>query len=477
MIIPSVTVRIDGSQIDAHVLSLRVSAKLSQPAQAEVTLGGVARGWPMGARLELEVGEESLFDGDVTAIELVHGPGSERAWLLRGYDRLHRLRKRQEPRVFEDVTVEKLARALTGDLDISIDCADAGPRFTRLVQHNQSDWDLLRQTASRAGRYLSLDGSTLRITSLRPSDPIGKLEAGTTLWQARAESNMDRLVPAVTALGWHPQRGELMTGKAGTAGAGSWTLVAQPHENLDATAQAMIELSTARGIHIEGVTHGDASLKPGQSVTICGLNEAIDGDYPLCQVVHTVNAEGYRARISTEPPPLDAVPAGAAITLGKVTSVADPDGLGRVEITLPAYGGVGIGWLSVLCPGAGPGKGIVALPDPGDLVVVALPHENPADGIVLGSLFGTQSPPDTGVSGNAVTRWTLKSSAGQNIIIDDSEKSLKLSNADGSELELAPGQVTLRARTDMLIEAPGHNIAIRAASIDFEHAMLPVVLP
>lgn len=473
MMTPPVTITLAGRKLDARVLSLRVAGRISQPAQAEVTLSGPARSRPFGTRLEISIADEPLFDGEVTAVELMHGPGSERAWLLRGYDLLHRLRKRQRPRVFEDVTVADLARTFTAELGIEVECEDAGPHVPRLVQHGQSDWDVLAGMASRIGRYLVLEGRTLRIGDLRQDKPVRELHVGDSLWQARFEANTDRLIGGVTAIGWHPQRGEVVTERVGEGD--TRTLVDQPPDQLAAAAQAALDLSVARSSYLEGVARGDTSLRPGRTIAVSGLDDTVNGLYTLCGAVHTVNADGYQTRFSTEPPASIAPPTGTSITLGRVTGVSDPDSSGRVRVSLPAYGDLDIGWLSVLCPGAGPGKGIVALPDPGDLVIVALPHENPAEGIVLGALYGPVTPPDHGVEGDAVKRWTLHSSAGQVIVIDDTNRSLKLSNADGSVLELAPELVTLRARTDMLIEAPGHHLNIRAAAVDFEQAVIPVV--
>ncbi len=487
MIIPKVVVRLDGRQVEARLLGLRVAARISQPAQAEVTLSGPQPGWPIGAQLQIEVAGEPLFDGEVTAVELTRGPGTESAWLLRGYDLLHRLRKRQRPRVFEEVTLEELAQAVVADLGLTVACADSGPQITRLVQHRQSDWDLLSEAASRTGRYLILDGKTLRLTNLGSAERPVRLVLGETLWQARVEANVDRLVETVTAIGWHPQQGEVRTELAARAGhrpgvslepaspGATRTLVDQPLAQLAEAAQAALDLSAARAVALEGVAPGTVELWPGRTVSISGLDEPVDGTYPVCEAIHTVNAEGYRTRFSTQPPQQAPQPSGASITLGRITSVADPQAAGRVQVSLPAYGDLDLGWLSVLCPGAGPGKGIVALPDTGDLVVVALPHENPAEGIVLGSLYGPAAPPDAGVAGSAVRRWTLHSGAGQVIVIDDEHKLLRLSNADGSCLELAPDLVTLSAHTDMLIEAAGHNLRIRSASVDFEHAPLPGV--
>ncbi len=485
MIIPTVTVRLNGRRLDERVLAVRVATRISQPAQAEVTLAGPANGWPIGERLGLAVDEETLFDGEVTAAELIRGPGSESAWVLRGYDPLHRLRKRQQPRVFTDVTVADLAQALLAGSGMTVECEDAGPTIPRLVQHNQTDWELLSQAASRCGLYLHADANTLWLGRLRPRGETVELRLGESLWQARIEANVDSAVSAVTAIGWQAEQAEVRTEKAAKTNTqtmlevgadATLTLVDQPFAHLAQAAQAALDLSAARTVHLEGVARGDVRLRPGRAVAVRGVDDAVSGVYPLCAAVHTVNAEGYQTWFSTQPPAVDRQPTGASVTLGKVTSVSDPRGAGRVQVSLPAYGDVDLGWLSVLCPGAGPGKGIVALPDSGDLVVVALPHENPAEGIVLGSLYGPASPPDAGVEGSAVRRWTLHSGAGQTIVIDDEQKLLRLSNADGSRLELAPELVTLCAHTDMVIEAPGHHLSIRAAAVDFEHAALPEVI-
>jgi phage baseplate assembly protein gpV len=147
-----------------------------------------------------------------------------------------------------------------------------------------------------------------------------------------------------------------------------------------------------------------------------------------------------------------------------------------VRISLPALGDLDVGWLGVLCLGAGPNKGLVVLPDVGDRVVVALAHQSPAEGVVLGSLFGTVAPPDPGVSGNAVQRWSMHTADGQSIVVDDGEHRIRLENRAGSFVELSPDVLRLHATTDLMIDAPGHAMTVRAASIDFEHAPLPIAL-
>jgi phage baseplate assembly protein gpV len=124
----------------------------------------------------------------------------------------------------------------------------------------------------------------------------------------------------------------------------------------------------------------------------------------------------------------------------------------------------------VLCPGAGRGRGLVALPDVGDTVLVALPHSAPEAGVVLGALFGTIAPPDPGVAAGAVARWSLHTDDGQSIVFDDEAHSVRVQDRAGSFVELVPGSVKLHAAKDLVVEAPDGGITIRARSVDFEHA-------
>ena len=116
-----------------------------------------------------------------------------------------------------------------------------------------------------------------------------------------------------------------------------------------------------------------------------------------------MDGNGHLTRFSTEPPAAPP-PRPAARWSRSARSPTSTTRTGRAgyALTLPAYGDLDAGWLAVLCPGAGRGKGIVALPDPDDTVLVVLPGGEPAEGIVLGSLFGAVEPYDAGIDDGAV---------------------------------------------------------------------------
>ena len=516
----AVTVTVDGRphQEPELLRSVRVASRLSQPAQCELVVAaphGATRWpveWSFGATVTVGFADEQgiLFEGEVTCLELVHDPDGVAQVRIRAYDRLHRLRKREQLRVFEDVTPADVVARLVDDLDLDLVVDEAGPRLDRVLQAGQSDFDLLAEVTARAGLHTVLRGRRLRVLTLAGYGEPVALRLGTSLLDVAMTANLDRVARRVTALGWHSERAEARSrtatsprGPARSGGAadprlvgadGERYLVDQPgrsDDQLAGLAQSALDSSTHRAVTVRGVAAGDVRLWAGGRIDLDDVAEQVAGRHVVTEAVHTVDARGYQATFSTEPTdrgpagwsgtdlaapgPVGAGPAGAVITLGRVIAVDDPDRLGRVRIALPAYGDLDIGWLGVLCPGAGPGRGVVVLPDVGDTVAVALPHRAPIGGIVLGSLYGTVKPPDPGVVGGDVRRWSVRTVNGQSVVLDDAGRLIRVENKVGSFLELGPRRTTLHSATDLVIEAPGRSMTVRASTVDFEHSMLPPV--
>ncbi|WP_201750011.1 phage baseplate assembly protein V [Micromonospora sicca] len=496
---PAVTV--DGVPLpDARRLrAVRVAARLDQPTQCEVTLtagpGAVALDPPVrpGAALDLRLDghPDALFTGEVTCVELEYAGDGTALLRIRAYDGLHRLRKRQQLRVFESVTAADLARELCADLGWTVDAETDGPRLDRLLQHRHTDLELLREVAGRAGLHLAADGDRLRLLTLDGYGEPVPLALGDSVHSLRIAENLDRAGGESAALGWHPQRAEPLRQQVGEARSGRRipltpdpggvgadgvrTAVDQPgrsDDELAALAQAGLDARVAALVTAEGVAEGDPALRPGRRIRLTGVPEPVAGVYVLTEVVHTVDANGHLTAFATVPPdpPPSPAPVPATVTLGTVTDVDDPDRLGRVRLTLPAYGDLDAGWLAVVCPGAGRGKGIVALPDPDDTVLVVLPGGEPASGIVLGSLFGAIEPYDAGIVDGRSRRWSMQTGTGQSIVIDDDGRTLRLATDGGSFVELRPELTTVHAAGDLVLSAPGRAMVVRARTVDFLRA-------
>jgi len=496
--LPELRIEVGGAPLPTGDLrsltSIQVSQRLAMPTQCELTFtdprGVLATsGLPPGTSLRVAASSslEDLFLGEVTAVEFSHARGGAREVRVRGYDVLHRLRKRQPVRAHVQVTLEDLARELVSGLGLSVKAASPGPLWRYLIQHGQSDLELLVEYADRCGLFPVLHGDTLRLMTLEGEGVPVSLRLGESLLEASIEMNGDAACREVSAEGWDVLRAEAHAGRADVprvgrdveagvspervGGEARRSLVDEAAEGIphvEAAAQAELDHRGAREVVLTAVAEGDARLRPGARVDVAGVASLVAGRYVLTSVMHRIDArQGFVSEVSSAPPPRRPRARASAVTLGVVSRVDDPDGRGRVRATLPAYGGVETDWMQVLAAGGGSGKGLMLLPDVGDTVLLALGGEDPARGVVVGGLYGGGGPPDAGVEGGSVRRYTLLTTGGHRLKLDDESRTLRLEDGTGSYLELSPKGVRLHSKVAMELEAPGQDVVIRGRSIDF----------
>jgi phage protein D/phage baseplate assembly protein gpV len=492
-----ITVEVNGfalkqSLFDA-VYELRVAQIVCAPTQCEVAAylhldTHAPSSIKPGAALSVRIEEAVLFEGDITAVEYSYRSDNRREVRFRAYDRLHRLRKRQTLRAHVDVSAADLARELVSRDGLTVVAANTGPVFARIIQSIENDLDFLTQTAARSGLHVYVRANELRLFSYEGVGPALELMLGSSLLEAHVEANADAVCQSVTAEAWTTNNAQPVRGHADvprSARSISTSIeasavhasderflvdeIVQDQSHAELLAQSELDARHARAIVITGIAEGDVRLIPGQQINVGGLAPEFCGGYMLTSATHTVSAtSGYITRFSTDPLVPRPRPRGAATTTGIVFRVDDPENLGRVCLSLPAYGGVETGWIPVVSPGAGAGKGFVNLPDIDDSVLVLLPRHNPAEAIVLGGLYASNRPLDAGVENGRVRRWLMNTPSGNRLCFDDSRKSVRIESGAGSYLEFTPERATLHASSDLTIEAPGRAITIAAAAIDFE---------
>lgn len=494
--LPALAIEIGGTPLDPRearaLAAVRVQQGLSMPSSCELTWidppGELGRaGAPIGASLSVRVAERDppLFVGEVTAIEVGQGATRQRELRLRGYDALHRLRKRQPVRAHVQATVAELARELCADLGVSVVSAADGPLWPSIVQWRQTDLELLVELAERSGLYLSLRGDTLHLLTLDGADETVPLAVNEGLLECAVEINAEPACREVAAAGWDVHAVETHAARAGRARvgrsvdaeappsafgvSGERMLVDQPAPtpaHVEAAAQAELDQRVAREVVLRGVADGDPRLRPGARVELRGVGASTDGTYVVTRTTHLVDARsGYVTELSTDPPERAPRPASAGMTVGQVSRV-DAD-TGRVKVALTSFGDVETDWMQVLSAGAGAGKGLAMLPDTGDLVVVLFAQGDPAQGIVLGGLYGAKGPYDAGVEPAGVRRYTLRTSGGHVLRLDDERRALRIEDAGGSFLDMSPDEVRLHSGVPLVIEAPGQPVVIRAKTVDF----------
>lgn len=474
--------------------SLFVQQHLSRPSVCELVFTGLDDGvaetaLPIGARLRVtqrEVGT-ALFDGRVSAIEYGYGANRIASVAVRAYDALFALRNRQSVRAHVGLTVAELARELVRDLGLSVEAAEPGPVWQRLLQVG-SDFDLLADVSARCGLYLAVQDGALALLTLRGAGPLQVLRLNENLLDVRLEVNGNDACRTVRTAGWDPWRGVAHAGSASVARSGRdvgaqapasrfggrderdlLAFAFQDDAQAQARAQAELDARAAQEVVFWGTALGDPRLRPGARVRLSGVSSRVAGEYVIASARHTLDAErGFQSEITSALPPPRAVPRGTAMALGSVASIDDPDKLGRLQVTLPGWSQLATDWLQVLSPGAGGGKGLVAPPDVGDLVLLLIDLADPGQAVVIGSLYGDGGLPKGHDAVGKGASFCFLSPGGQRVRLDDDKNSVRIENRDGSVLEMSPDSVTLHAAANLTIEAPGRKIRIRAQLIDFE---------
>jgi len=95
---------------------------------------------------------------------------------------------------------------LVSGLGLTVQAPRVGLLWSRLIQHNQSDFDLLVELAESCGLYFTLRESVLHLLSLEGiGDPI-PLILGESLFEASIEVNGEGCCRSVAADGWNPLR-------------------------------------------------------------------------------------------------------------------------------------------------------------------------------------------------------------------------------------------------------------------------------
>lgn len=497
--LPSLTIEVNAMVLDdserAAIGELRICQKLSLPAQCELSFfnqpaSGLMALLIPGATLRIKIAADpnSLFFGDITAVEHLYEGSHGRRLRIRAYDRLHRLAKRQPVRAHIQTNLAEMAQNMAAAAGLELAAVPTNPVWRRLIQQDETDLELLSQMTEAFGLYFTVREETLHFITLEGAGEAVPLTLGDTLLEARVEVNSDPSCRNVAAAGWDPLRVVEHSGRASKARTGHATspLVApeliggtaertlvhqvfQDDSHAEALAQAELDIKAGREMVLRGLAEGDPRLMPGAKVEVQGLGADTGGSYVLTEVTHVFDQQqGFVSELSTYPGTKVPKSRGASVMLGKVSSIDDPDNLGRVQVTLPAGNGVETDWMGVMSAGAGKGKGLMILPDVGDTVLIVCAQEDPAHGIVLGGLYSTGGPPDNNIENRSVARFSCLTPGGQRLRFDDINKSIRLENSEGSFIELKPGKVVVHGTADLDIEAPGKTITIRANAIDFQ---------
>lgn len=541
------TVKVDGAPLadDVEVLLERVLVDdaLTVPDFAELAFRDperivIAEGrFKLGGQLEVLVDQASLWKGAITALEAeVDDLGSRT--VVRGYDASLRLVAGRRTASYLDMKASDIAAKIAGEHGLSNKVDATSTVHKHVAQVNERDWDFLWRLADAVGHVVRVVDTTLHFTkseTLSSAPQTGDLQAGNPR-QLVLGQNVRDLKMTVTAAaavkevevrGWDPaQQKEVVSkeqvrhqqvqggatpAKLAAASKGKQVRIARPDLQTQGETGALAK-AVANGLgdtstELTAVAMGHPDLKAGAAVSIGLAGEPFDGKYILSSARHIYDAdEGYRTEVVVSPGSdrslygLTHAGGGAQAAVGGVvpgivTSVSDPDGLGRVKVKFPWLDDTYESWWArVVMVGAGNGRGLDLLPEVNDEVLVALEGGDPGRPFVLGGLYSGKNKASTSTgdaklpkdSGGKIEQRSLTSRSGLALRMTDlaGKEGIYLGHATPAKGSLefrygdkkvaltqegelvvtvkgSPGTVTIDAQGDVKITTKG-KVAVEA---------------
>ena len=471
-----------------------------------------------GATLDISIGYGSDRDVIFSGIIYRHGlevsvDGPSRL-IVEATDKAMVMTLARRNAIFQQVSDSQLCEKLLSQAGLAATVAATSTVHESIVQYYSTDWDLLVIRAQAAGMVVVVDAGAVSVAAPKTdASPVLTLSYGESLLDFRAEIDAATQLPAaaIQSVAWDPATQALaVSGNASTAvttpGDLSPATLAEVF-GLDAYVQqtagacqvaelsdwssALLMRTQLAKIRGEARFQGSALAKPGCMVALAGLGDRFDGAAYVSGVHHRV-AEGLwrtAVEIGLSPQAFAAVSQGVAapgaagqmpamqgLQVGTVKQIdQDAGGEFRILLTLPllqASGGEGV-WARFGAYYASNGVGSCFYPEIGDEVVVAFLSGDPRYPVVLGSLYSSKNPPpQTPQSPNTIKTLMTRSKlhldfnddtkeialvtpAAQSVKINDTDKSIVLTDANGNTVTMNSSGVTIKSAADLTLTAQG----------------------
>ena len=416
-----------------------------------------------------------VFKGTITGIEMLSDEGSGVRTVFRCHDGAAAMLGGTKTRLWKQKTYSEVVKEIAGKSGLNPLLGSAiqssGTTHETVVQLNETDWDFICRLAREIGYvcfvdvYTQLTLSKTRLfwgkvpkASTGPSSasrPKGFEVGDGRVLSLRAMVSGLGLVTNVQAAGWDSKQDRTALTSASVSGSAtdsvnvkrnpssfqvdksgvrtSMERMAASTAEAKSLAKGLAKRVASAAADIELIVRGHPAAKLNQPIY---LDDALflEGKYIVSAVTHdfggdsgfitTIYCTGIEDRSLaglsgevTSRPTLDGV--YPAI----VNSIEDPQGKGRVNLTLPWLSSKYItGWAPILQMGAGRNTGWQTLPAPKSEVLVAFQNGQLESPYVLGGFFGATSgkvKPSELMKAGAPVKQVFTTKAGHQMIFDD----------------------------------------------------------
>lgn len=268
-----------------------------------------------GDAVEILVNNNTIFSGEITAIEELYGQGAPRMVLLME-DKLHRLAKQRNSRMFESISVNDLVQTvlsdagLNGDIQVS---SDTGVWH----QLNETNLGFLQRILWPYEIALRHQNNTVRVKAEEDDNQPIAVHTQSGVTSLRVIADLNRQYIAANIKGFNLDAGEETNAFSDESPAGegqdSKSLLNQlgwgsedcltfpfSRNQSEANAWAAAAFRKKSGEFLQGdlLVSGDSTLCTGKQINLSGASSRLNGKYRIVQAQHLFDmSNGYQTRL------------------------------------------------------------------------------------------------------------------------------------------------------------------------------------
>ena len=428
----------------------------------------------LGKRIQIKRREAGspLFVGVVTKVNACRENLDSGHVRVSGYSTTYLLENGESCHSWLGRTLGEIVRELCAKAGVQ---AQVEPEHDKSVgyvcQYRESDFTFIRRLAKKYQEWLYYDGAKLVFG--KPKKPKAvKLEFDTTL--TSFEMGVQTLARPATVFSYQSKSDHSMAESTPNKPSGQDQLGSKAFQaSLEMFKEPALQYAASRVHYMQEMemyvkkkqeaeaaeshyvvgTSEEAGLTVGSVVRITSpfgermgsLAKASLGEYLIIDIEHSVGEGNYYAnRFRAVPSGVRSLPlpdvelAVAETQMARVTSNADPEGKGRVQVRMNwQVGNMHTDWIRVMTPDGGgsesvsANRGFVFIPEVGDHVLVGFRHGDPNRPYVMGSLFNGITGGGGG-KGNSCKSITTRS--GSTIKLDDDTGNILIADQTGKNL-------------------------------------------